>query len=133
MNRIFHARIAWYQYLVLTLFTINGVAALWSKYIILAVLLLLFVIVLIEQIIHTSYTVTTDGTLEVYRGRFSRKKIIPIREITSVDVCRSMRFGRFSVTRYVLIGYGKEKYEALMPVREREFVEMLEKKITTLV
>lgn len=128
MNRIFHARITWYQYLALALFTVNAVAALWCKFIIVAVFLLLFLIVLIEQIIHTTYTFTSDGKLEISLGRFSKKKVIPISEVTSVEKRHSMKFGRFSVTHYILIGYGKEQFQAVLPVKEREFVEVMKKR-----
>ena len=107
MNRIFHARIAWYQYFLLVVLTVNVVGALWCKYILPAVLLILM---LIEQIIHTVYTVTPDGILEISTGRFIRKKVIPISEITAIRKCHSMKFGRFSVTEYVLIEYGKGKF-----------------------
>ncbi len=70
MNRIFHARIAWYQYFLLVVLTVNAVGALWCKYILVAVLFMLMLIVVIEQIIHTAYTLTTDGNLEVSRGPF---------------------------------------------------------------
>ena len=59
MNRIFHARIAWYQYFLLVVLTVNAVGALWCKYILVAVLFVLMLIVVIEQIIHTTYTLTT--------------------------------------------------------------------------
>ena len=130
MNRIFHARIAWYQYFLLVVLTVNVVGALWCKYILPAVLLILMLIVVIEQIIHTVYTVTPDGILEISTGRFIRKKVIPISEITAIRKCHSMKFGRFSVTEYVLIGYGKGKFVSVMPVKEREFVELLEKRLT---
>ena len=123
MNRIFHARIAWYQYFALALFTVNAVAALWCKYILPAVFMMLLLIVLIEQIIHTVYTVTSDGTLIIHQGRFSRKKVIPISKIGSIEQCRSMKFGRFSVTRYVLIKYDE------MPVKEQEFIQLIEKRM----
>ncbi|WP_195590379.1 PH domain-containing protein [Bacteroides finegoldii] len=130
MNRIFHARIAWYQYFLLVVLTVNVVGALWCKYILPAVLLILMLIVVIEQIIHTVYTVTLDGILEISTGRFIRKKVIPISEITAIRKCHSMKFGRFSVTEYVLIEYGKGKFVSVMPVKEREFVELLEKRLT---
>ena len=130
MNRIFHARIAWYQYFLLVVLTVNVVGALWCKYILPAVLLKLMLIVVIEQIIHTVYTVTPDGILEISTGRFIRKKVIPISEITAIRKCHSMKFGRFSVTEYVLIEYGKGKFVSVMPVKEREFVELLEKRLT---
>ena len=130
MNRIFHVRIAWYQYFLLVVLTVNVVGALWCKYILPAVLLILMLIVVIEQIIHTVYTVTPDGILEISTGRFIRKKVIPISEITAIRKCHSMKFGRFSVTEYVLIEYGKGKFVSVMPVKEREFVELLEKRLT---
>lgn len=129
MNRIFHARIAWYQYFLLIVITFNAVGALWCKHIVLAVLFMLLLIIIIEQIIHTLYTVTTNDTLEISQGRFSRKKVIPLSEIIAIQKCHSMKFGRFSVTRYVLVEYGKEKFISVMPVKEREFVELIEKKL----
>ena len=130
MNRIVPARIAWSQYFLLVVLTVNVVGALWCKYILPAVLLILMLIVVIEQIIHTVYTVTPDGILEISTGRFIRKKVIPISEITAIRKCHSMKFGRFSVTEYVLIEYGKGKFVSVMPVKEREFVELLEKRLT---
>lgn len=132
MNRIFHARIAWYQYFLLVILTVNVVAALWCKFILPAVLLMLLLIVVIEQIIHTTYTVTPDGILEISNGRFIRKKVIPIAEITTVRKYHSMKFGNFSVTNYVLIEYGKGKFASVMPVKEREFLELIENKILKL-
>ena len=110
MNRIFHARIAWYHYFLLLVLTVNAVGALWCKYILPAVLLMLLLIVVIEQIIHTVYTVSADGNLEISMGRFIRKKVIPIAEITAIRKYHSMKFGKFSVTNYVLIEYGNGKF-----------------------
>ena len=129
MNRIFHARIAWYHYFLLLVLTVNAVGALWCKYILVAVLFMLMLIVVIEQIIHTAYTVTTNGNIEISRGRFIRKKVIPISEITTIQRYRSMKFGSFSVTDYILIEYGKDKFASVMPVKEHEFVELIKKKM----
>ena len=73
MNRIFHARIVWYQYFLLVVLGVNAFGFLWCKNIILATLMMLFLIVVIEQIIHTVYTVTADGLLLLNHGRFIRK------------------------------------------------------------
>lgn len=51
MNRIFHARIVWYQYFLLVVLGVNAFGFLWCKNIILATLMMLFLIVVIEQII----------------------------------------------------------------------------------
>ena len=129
MNRIFHARIAWYHYFLLLVLTVNAVGALWCKYILPAVLLMLLLIVVIEQIIHTVYTVSADGNLEISMGRFIRKKVIPIAEITAIRKYHSMKFGKFSVTNYVLIEYGNGKFASVKPVKEHEFVELIKKKM----
>lgn len=128
MNRIFHARIAWYQYFLLIMLAINAFAALWGKHIILAVLMMFLLIVVIEQVIHTTYTITPEGELIIYSGRFIRKKTIPLKEITGVRKVHSMKFGSFSVTNYILIEYGKGKFASTLPVKEQEFMELLEKK-----
>lgn len=128
MNRIFHARIAWYQYFILVILGINAFEFLWYKYILLALVTSLMLIVVIEMVIHTTYTVTPENELILYYGRFIRKKVIPIGEITSIRKHHSMKFGRFSVTEYVLIEYGHGKYVSVMPVKEQEFVQLIHKR-----
>lgn len=127
MNRIFHARIAWYQYFLLIILAVNAFAALWGKHIILAVLMMLLLIVVIEQVIHTTYTITAEGELVLYYGRFIRKKTIPLKDITAIRKVHSMKFGGFSVTNYVLIEYGKGKFASALPLKEEEFMERLKK------
>lgn len=62
MNRIFHARIAMGQYLFLILIGILTVYMLWSKLSLPAALFMLWLVVIIEKLIHTTYTVTPDGS-----------------------------------------------------------------------
>lgn len=128
MNRTFHARIAWYQYLLLVVLTANMASAVWCGYILPAVLLALVLIGLIEKVIHTVYTVTSDGVLKIYRGRFGGKTAIPLRDISAVKRCRSMKFGRFSATQYLLIEYGEGRFASVMPVAEEEFLKALSRR-----
>ena len=129
MNRIFHARIAWYQYVLLVILGSNLIGFLWYKYIIPAIFLALMLLVVIEQIIHTTYTVTADNMLIVSRGRFTRKKTIPIRDIVAIRKYHSMRVAGRSVTNYLLIEYGNNKFASAMPIKEQEFVELLQKRM----
>ena len=103
MNRIFHARIAMGQYLFLILIGILTVYMLWSKLSLPAALFMLWLVVIIEKLIHTTYTVTPDGKLMLSFGRFSRSKEILIKDIASVERASSMQIGRFAVIRYVLV------------------------------
>lgn len=128
MNRVFHARIAWYQYFLIVVLAVNASGFLWCKHILPATFMMLLLIVVIEQIIHTTYSVSADGVLTLSYGRFLRKKVIPVKDITSVKKCNSMQIGRFSVTNYVLIEYANGKYATALPVKEVEFMELIEKK-----
>lgn len=130
MNRIFHARIAGYQYFLILVLGANAVMALWGKHAILAIIWMLLLVVVIERIIHTSYTITTDDQLILFSGRFIRKRTIPLKDITSVALHHSMKFGRFSVLRYVLIEYGHGKYATALPVKEKEFIALIEQRLT---
>ena len=128
MNRIFHARIAAGQYLFIILAGAMAVYGLWEKNILIAVLFMLLLVVSIEKLIHTTYTVTPDGKLVLSFGRFSRSKEILMKDITSVERASSMQVGRFAVMRYVLVKYGEGKCAVLLPVKEEEFIRLLEER-----
>ena len=127
MNRIFHARIAIGQYLFLLLVAGVTVWALWDKHIVLAVLMVILLVLSIEKLIHTTYTLTSDGHLVLYYGRFMKGKTISLQEVTGVErVCQIRLFG-VGLLRCVLVHHGN-KTEALMPVKEEEFIEVINKK-----
>jgi len=127
MNRIFHARIAIGQYLFLLLVTGVAIWALWDKHIVLAVLMVILLVLGIEKLIHTTYTLTSDGHLVLYYGRFMKGKTISLQEITEVErVCQMRLFG-VGLMRCVLVHHGN-KTEALMPVKEKEFIDEINKK-----
>ena len=86
---------------------------------------LCLLVVSIEKLIHTTYTVTADNRLLLFFGRFSRGREILLKDITSVERTSSMRIGRFAVMRYVLVRYGEGKCVALLPVKEEEFIRLL--------
>lgn len=126
MNRIFHARIAAGQYLFILLAGAVAVYGLWEKNILIAILFMLLLIVSIEKLIHTTYTITTDNRLVLFFGRFSRGKEIRLKDITAVERTSSMQICKFAVMRYVLIKYGEGKCVALLPVKEEEFIRLLQ-------
>ena len=98
MSRIFHARITLGQYLFILL--VAGVAfwALWDKQIVIALVMAGLLIVGIEKLTHTTYTITADGHLVLYYGR---------------------------------LVHHEGKTEALMPVKEDEFIEVIHKRKMT--
>ena len=48
--------------------------------------------------------------------------------IERVEKLRSFRIGRFCLVEYLLVFYGNEKHVTVMPVKETEFLETLQKR-----
>lgn len=128
MNSIFHVRIAWYQHLYLILLGGLSFFLLWDKSIILAAICMIMLVLLIERFIHTTYTITKDGKLIISSGRFSKPKTIWLKDILSVERRNSVKIVGFSVLRYVMIGYGAGRYLSVLPLKEQEFIDLLERK-----
>lgn len=101
--------------------------ALWEKHILLAIIVVAILIVGIEKLIHTTYTITSDGQLMLYYGRFMSARSIPLQEVTKVERIYQMRLFGMGIMRCVLVHHG-DKTEALMPVKEDEFIEVINKK-----
>lgn len=130
MNRIFHARVSVGQYLFLLLVTAVTFHEMWMRHAVLTVICMLLLVVAIERLIHTTYTLTADGRLVLYFGRFTRPKEILLKDIFSIERTSSMKIGGFAVMRYVLVRYGaKKKCVVLLPVKEELFVKMLQERM----
>ncbi|MBQ6037388.1 MAG: PH domain-containing protein [Bacteroidaceae bacterium] len=121
MNRIFHERITWAQ----VVFILIGAAvvfwAFWIKQVLLGVVFLLMLIVMIERAIHTTYTLTTDGRLLVYYGRFTKGKEILVSDIKKVEKFKNW------LTHGVVVHYGDGRFVPLQPVNEEELIASLQK------
>lgn len=127
MDRIFHARVTFGQYLFLLLVTGMVCWSLWDKQIWLAIIFAALLIVSIEKLIHTTYTLTSDGNLVLYYGRFMKSKTIPLQEVTGVEQAHSMSIFGFKLMRCVLVHH-RNKTEALMPMKDLEFIQVITKK-----
>lgn len=129
MNRIFHARFAFGQSLMLALVAFLAVWSLWDKRPVLAAVWMLWLVLLIERLIHTTYTITADDTLQISRGRFSRLRERPLSDIVGVERASSMQVGGRALVRYVLVRYKDGRFDALRPAKEDEFVRLLLKRM----
>lgn len=125
MNRIFHARVPWYTLFFLFLLLVITVWSYWERLGLVTMCSLLLMVILIERTIHTTYTVTTDGLLVIHRGRFSKELTIPISDIHRIEQLHSVRFGKISLKRYLLIHYGGNKFVSLIPDNEEELMKLL--------
>ncbi len=128
MDRIFHARVPFYMFIFIALVGAMALLFLWKMMPLCGLAMLLLLIVAIERVIHTTYTITTEGLLIVSYGRFQRKKEISLQEISRVEKLRSFRIGRMCLVEYLLVFYGNEKHVTVIPVKEDEFLETLQKR-----
>lgn len=126
MNRVFHARILPAYVLALALFAYLLIHAFWVKSALLALLCMVVLVLVVERIIHTQYTLTADGRLLVDRGRFRRRLELAVTDILLVEQVKAPLFGALLVSHYVLVHYKGGKTVALLPVREEEFVRVLQ-------
>lgn len=125
MNRIFHVKITTGTYLFLVLFTAIMVFAFWYMQSIVGLVMAIALIVTIESVIHSTYTLTTEGELVVYRGRFLKTITIPFADITDVELKQSSGFGGMMTSQYVLVHYSDKKLLSLVPVKPTEFINAL--------
>lgn len=79
-------------------------------------------IVIIDRILHTEY-VFSGGMLTVSRGRFARKTVVKIDEITRVRLMQRL------FARYVLIEYGAGHSLSAQPDNAEAFIEEIRKRI----
>ncbi|WP_455669236.1 PH domain-containing protein [Phocaeicola sp.] len=129
MNRIFHVKIAQGAYIFLVLCTALMVIAFWYQEAIVGMVMALLLIVNIERIIHSTYTLTADGKVVVYYGRFYKGKTIPLTDITDVELKRSSGFGGIMPSKYVLVHYENKNLLSLIPVKPEEFINALVKRL----
>lgn len=129
MNRIFHVKIAGSTYFFLIVLTVAMLFAFWCMKAVIGLVLALGLIVNIERIIHSTYTLTVDGKLVAYYGRFYKGKAIPLAEITDVELKRTSGFGGILPSRYVLVHYGEKGLLSLVPVKPEEFIRALVKRL----
>lgn len=75
-------------------------------------------VAVIERVIHTTYTLTADGLLVVYRGRFSKKTILPLAEIIRMEQVRTW----WRPAHYILIEYSLRREVSVKPDNEEAFI-----------
>ena len=72
MDRVFHARITAGQYLFLLLPTVLVIYGFLTRNWFISLLCMVMLVLVIEELIHTTYTLTADGQLLIGRGRTGR-------------------------------------------------------------
>lgn len=128
MNRTFHSRTRWDQ--LLCTLILGGLCfyMVWIKQSILATILTVLIIILIEKIIHTQYTIDTSNILTINRGRFTKKEIIAIDDITDIELRKSKKLTEFFLGKVIIITVSKTRYVAITPINPERFVETIIKR-----
>lgn len=128
MNRVFQAKINIGNYILLILLLLVAIHSMWCVNGILLCLSLLLLVVIIERMIHTTYTITTDGILIINNGRFSRRKEVPLSDINSIERIRGMRIGGKTISTSLLITCKNGKIFQVSPRNEDDFVKCVQKR-----
>lgn len=128
MNRTFQARVTIGQYFALLLCTFMAGYGLWHKEWPIALLFMLLLILTIEQLIHSAYTVLAEGRLVISRGRFRKVRQIALADVRLVERVKAPLLGALFVSHYVLVHYTGGKPLALLPANEEEFLKTLAKR-----
>ena len=120
MNRIFHVKIAGGTYFLLILLTAVMVFAFWCMKAMIGLVVALGLIIIIERIIHSTYTLTADGKLVVYYGRFYKGKTLPHHTVNHT-VEKHFHFSRHVSpiargTDYHCIGFFHRLQHSLCPI-----------------
>lgn len=135
MNRQFHAKIPMMNYVLLAALLSVAISFIWSsEYIarqwiglLLAVVLVIMIIV-IEKIINTTYTITSDGMLVIHEGKFSKDVVVPIENIERVDRINRYRMGGKPLLTYLVIVVNDGTEHGVMPKNEEDFIKCIKRK-----
>ena len=87
------------------------------------VLAMMVAVAVVERTVHTEYVLTSGGELQVSRGRFARRLVVRVAEITRMDIRPTL----LHLADHVLIEYGAEHTVAVQPADKEHFIDELRK------
>lgn len=135
MNRQFHAKVSFGSYVLLAAMLSVAIYLIWqTAYLtkqwcgILITADLLIMVIIIERIINTTYTVTHDNRLVIHNGRFSKDIILSLDDIDRIDRINSMRIGGKALRTTLVIVMNDKTEHYIYPRNEEDFVQFLIKR-----
>lgn len=129
MNRTFHYRASWVNYLAVSIVAATALFFFWNRSAANAAVgfvLVMAALLMVERIVHTVYTFTSDGMLLICRGRLSRPIAIPVGDIIKA---KAVRHALLPV-RFVVVEYGIGRIITVQPADEEAFVREIERRQT---
>lgn len=108
--------------------TVLAVYFFWVKLPLAALLAMLFLVVLTERLIHTSYVFTDDGFLWIDKGRFSRKTRLELAAIDRAEVVQSSSVSLLKHREAVMLTMRDGSIRFLTPFPAEEFCQYFNRK-----
>lgn len=135
MNRQFHSKVSPGSYVLLAALLSVAIYFIWQTAtltrpvsgVLLAVDLLLMVVV-VERMIHTTYTITTQGQLIIHRGRFAREVVIALTDIDRIDRINHLRIGSRPLHTALVVVLKDSTELYITPLNEEDFIKCIQKR-----
>ena len=127
MERTFHQQFTMANKCGITVFSLLAFYLLWQKAALTGLFVAVIVVLMIERMIHTTYTFTVSERSEVLRidrGRFSRPTVIAVNEIVRCTLMKTA----FGLSHYLLIEYGERRMVRVTPDNSEAFIAELKKR-----
>lgn len=127
MERTFHQQFTMANKCGITVFSLLAFYLLWQKAVLTGLFVAVIVVLMIERMIHTTYTFTVSERSEVLRidrGRFSRPTVIAVNEIVRCTLMKTA----FGLSHYLLIEYGERRMVSVTPDNSEAFIAELKKR-----
>lgn len=127
MERTFHQQFTMANKCGITVFSLLAFYLLWQKAALTGLFVVVIVVLMIERMIHTTYTFTVSERSEVLRidrGRFSRPTVIAVNEIVRCTLMKTA----FGLSHYLLIEYGGRRMVSVTPDNSEAFIAELKKR-----
>ena len=126
MERTFHQQFTMANKCGITVFSLLAFYLLWQKAALTGLFVAVIVVLMIERMIHTTYTFTVSERSEVLRidrGRFS-PTVIAVNEIVRCTLMKTA----FGLSHYLLIEYGGRRMVSVTPDNSEAFIAELKKR-----
>ncbi len=135
MNRLFHTKIAIGNYVLLAALLSVAIYFVWHTDMLtrqgsglLLTIDLLAMVIIIERMIHSTYTITTDRTLIISKGRFAKKRVISLDEIAKIDRINHWRVGQKPLRTSLVIVLKDNTEYYINPNNEEDFIKCIQQR-----
>jgi len=89
--------------------------------------IIFIMVVIVEKMINTTYTITAQGEVIVHNGRFSKDIIIEVSHIKKIESIQRLKIFGKSFFSYLIIITDEGQHIAVRPNNEEDFVKKITK------